>query len=102
MTEKHQPLAATDEQPAEHQRVCGEDPLLAGFAESQCLANRRQAVVTIVTSSTTPNLQAPAGMAGDHALGCNAVADHRVGCSAIDEPTAGPGQEVRWLSVGIS
>jgi hypothetical protein len=30
------------------------------------------------------------------------VADRRGGRSAIDEPAAGQGQEMRWLSVGIS
>jgi hypothetical protein len=42
MTENISHSAATDEQSAEHQRVRGEGPLLASFAESQCWANRRQ------------------------------------------------------------
>ena len=42
MTEDIRDSAAADEQSAEHQRVRGEDPLLASVAESQCWANHRQ------------------------------------------------------------
>ena len=55
MTEDIRDSAAADEQSAEHQRVRGEDPLLASVAESQCGRITGSAVVTIVTSSTTTN-----------------------------------------------